>query len=79
MKVPRVTWLPRSRMKFSSSRGPNWFEANVNATMVIEKTTPATVIIDAAIAPSTSRAPSGPPEYTTVCSPGTCRTSALVR
>jgi hypothetical protein len=29
---------------------------------VIEKTTPATVIIEPAITESTSRAPSGPPE-----------------
>jgi len=26
--VPRVSWVPRSRMKFRSIRGPNWVEAS---------------------------------------------------
>ena len=62
MNVPRVTWLPRSRTKLASILGPNCPEASWRLTMVIEKTTPATPIIEAAITPSTSRAPSGPPE-----------------
>mgnify|MGYP006201691285 CR=1 FL=1 len=59
--VPSTTWLPRSRRKFRNSRGPNCCEARVSATMVIEKATPATVIIDPAMVESTSRAPSGLP------------------
>src|ERR1700722_19621713 len=35
-------------MKFRSIRGPNWVEASVSVTIVIEKTTPTTVITAAA-------------------------------
>jgi hypothetical protein len=42
-------------------RGPNWEEARVRATMVIEKVTPATLIAVAAMIDRTSRAPSAPP------------------
>jgi len=60
-KTPSATWFPRSRMKLRRSRGPNWTEARVIATIMIEKTTPATVIIDAATVDSSVRAPSAPP------------------
>ncbi len=63
MKVPSTAWLPRSRMKLRSRRGPNCDEASVSATMVMENTTPATVIIEPAIVDSSERAPSGPPAY----------------
>ncbi|APA96795.1 hypothetical protein NS506_02734 [Nocardia seriolae] len=45
-------------------RGPNWVEARVSATMVIEKTTPTTVMMAAAMAVSTCRAESGVPPIT---------------
>ena len=32
--------MPRSRMKFRSIRGPNWVDASVKVTIVIEKTMP---------------------------------------
>ncbi|CQD19963.1 hypothetical protein BN1232_04730 [Mycobacterium lentiflavum] len=48
--APSVSWVPRSRMKFHSIRGPNCVDASVNVTMVIEKTMPTTVITEAAIA-----------------------------
>jgi hypothetical protein len=41
-----------------NNRGPNCCDARVSATIVFEKVTPATVIIDAAIVESTARAPS---------------------
>ena len=47
--VPSVSWVPRSRMKLRSIRGPNWVDASVNVTIVMEKTMPTTVITDAAI------------------------------
>src|SRR6266511_3184063 len=40
--TPSATWLPRSRMKLRRSRGPNWTEARVIATIMIEKTSLAT-------------------------------------
>jgi hypothetical protein len=61
MNVPITTWLPRSRMKFRSSRGPNWLEASVSAATVMENTTPATVMTEPAIVDSSARAPSAPP------------------
>ncbi len=48
--VPSVTWVIRSRMKLRSIRGPNWVEARVSVTIVIEKTSVTTVITAAAIA-----------------------------
>lgn len=48
-------------MKLRSKRGPSWDEASERVTNVIEKTTPATVIIDPAMIPSTALAPSAPP------------------
>ena len=59
--VPSTTWLPVSRMKFRSSRGPNWLLAWVRVLIVIENTTPATVIVDPATVDSNDRAPSAPP------------------
>ena len=47
-KVPSVSWVPRSRMKFRSIRGPNWVDARVKVTRMIEKTTPTTVMTAAA-------------------------------
>jgi hypothetical protein len=44
-----------------SRRGPSCDEASERATKVIEKTTPAIVIIDPAMAPSKELAPSAPP------------------
>ncbi len=41
--------MPRSRIKFRSIRGPNWVDASVRVTRMIEKTTPTTVMIAAAI------------------------------
>src|SRR5271165_1853427 len=43
--VPRVSWVPRSRMKFRSIRGPNWVDASVRVTRMMEKTTPTTVMM----------------------------------
>src|SRR5215468_5846700 len=53
--VPRVIWVPRSRMKLRSIRGPNWVEVSVSATITIEKTTPITVMTAAAMADSPAR------------------------
>ncbi len=61
MNVPRTTCVAESRMKLRSRRGPSWDEASDRATNVIEKTTPAMVIIDPAMIPSTALAPSAPP------------------
>jgi hypothetical protein len=47
-------------MKRVIRRGPSCEEASVSATRVIENTRLATVIIEAAMLESTSRAPSGP-------------------
>ena len=58
--VPSTSWLPVSRMKLRSSRGPNWVEAWVRVTMVMENPTPATVITEPARVDSRRRAPSGP-------------------
>jgi hypothetical protein len=60
-KTPRVIWLPTSRMKFRIIRGPNCCEARVRARMVIENTTPITVIMAAAMAMSTCRPASALP------------------
>ena len=49
-KTPSVTWLPMSRTKFRSMRGPNCCDASVSARMVMENTTPTTVITAAAMA-----------------------------
>jgi len=46
--VPSTTWLPLSRMNVRRRRGPNCADAWVRAAMVIEKTTPATVMTDPA-------------------------------
>ena len=48
--MPSVTCVPRSRMKLRSIRGPNWVEASVSVTIMIENTTPTTVITAAASA-----------------------------
>src|SRR5690349_21815175 len=47
-------------MKLRRTRGEYWLAASDSATTVIEKTTPATVAIDVAIADSMPRAPSAP-------------------
>lgn len=61
MNAPSTTWLPRSRMKFTSRRGPNWEDVSDSATMVTENETPATVIMEPARVESSVRAPSGSP------------------
>ena len=48
-------------MKLRNNRGPNWEEARVSVTIVMEKTTPATVMVELAMVASTLRAPSAPP------------------
>ena len=48
-------------MKLRSIRGPNWVEASVSVTIVIEKTTPTTVITAAASVVTISRAASALP------------------
>ena len=60
-KIPSVTWFPMSRTKFRIMRGPNCCDANVNAKMVMEKTTPMTVITAAAMAIRTWRSASALP------------------
>jgi len=62
--VPSVSWVPRSRMKLRSMRGPNWVDASVNVTRMIEKTTPTTVITAAAMAVRICRAASALPAIT---------------
>ena len=62
--VPRVTWVPRSRMKFRSIRGPNWVDASVRVTRMMEKTTPTTVMMAAAIVVRICRAASALPLIT---------------
>jgi hypothetical protein len=57
--VPRTNWILLSRMKFRSRRGPNCEDARLRATMVMEKVTPVTVIMDAAMVDKIDRAPSG--------------------
>ena len=54
----------RSRMKLRSIRGPNWVEASVSVTIVIEKTSVTTVTTAAAIAVRISRAASALPLIT---------------
>ncbi len=51
-------------MKLRSIRGPNWVEASVSVTMVIEKTTPITVITAAARLVRICRAASAVPKMT---------------
>ncbi|CAA9301124.1 MAG: hypothetical protein AVDCRST_MAG40-366 [uncultured Gemmatimonadaceae bacterium] len=53
--APSTTWLARSRMKLRRMRGVYWLDACVTATVVMEKVTPATVIIEPAIAESIER------------------------
>lgn len=60
-KVPSEAWLPRSRVKLRSRRGPICCDASVSAAMVIEKVVPATLSMAAAMVESTARAPSGLP------------------
>ena len=62
--VPSVTCVPRSRTNLRSMRGPNWVEASVSATIVIEKTSPMTVISAAAMPTRIDRAASAPPLFT---------------
>ena len=49
-------------MKFRSIRGPNWVEASVSVTIVIENTIPTTVITAAASAVRIVRAASAEPK-----------------
>jgi hypothetical protein len=47
-------------MKLRSTRGEYWLAVSDSATMVTENTTPATVIMDVAMADSIPRAPPAP-------------------
>ena len=60
-KTPKVTWFPMSRTKLRIIRGPNCWEASVSAKMVMEKTTPMTVMTAAAMAMRTWRSASALP------------------
>ncbi len=60
-KMPRVTWFPMSRTKLRIIRGPNCCEASVSAKMVMENTTPITVMTAAAMAMRTWRSASALP------------------
>lgn len=60
IKVPRSAWVPVSRMKLPRRRGPNWDEVSERTTIVMEKTTPAVVIMEPATVERSVRAPSGP-------------------
>ena len=71
--VPSVTCVPRSRMKFRSIRGPNWVEARVRVTRMMEKTTPTTVMIAAAMVVRICRAASALPLITQPGSPNSPR------
>ena len=51
-------------MKFRSMRGPNWVDARVKVTRMIENTTPTTVMTAALMAVSICRAPSELPLIT---------------
>ena len=51
-------------MKLRSMRGPNWVEASVSVTIVIENTSVTTVITAAAIAVRICRAASAVPLIT---------------
>lgn len=57
-KTPSTVWFSRSRMKLRSTREVYCVDPCASATMVIENTTPATVIIEEAIAESMARDPS---------------------
>ena len=61
MNAPSASLFVMSCMNCRNSRGPNCCEASDIATTMIEKTTPPTVIEEAAIALSRARAASGPP------------------
>ena len=51
-------------MKVRSIRGPNWVETRVSATITIEKTTPTTVMMAAAMVVRICRAASAEPLIT---------------
>jgi hypothetical protein len=51
-------------MKLRSMRGPNWVDASVRVTRMMEKTTPTTVITAAAMAVRICRAASAVPLIT---------------
>ena len=51
-------------MKFRSIRGPNWVDASVRVTRMMEKTTPTTVMMAAAIVVRICRAASALPLIT---------------
>src|ERR1700730_12482150 len=61
--VPSVTCVTWSRMKLRNMRGPNYVEASVSVTIVIEKTSVTTVITAAAIVVRIWRAASALPLF----------------
>lgn len=58
--TPSTVWLMRSHIKLRSTRDVYWLDASERATMVIENTTPATVIMELAMAASSPREPAAP-------------------
>ena len=63
-------------MKFRSIRGPNWVEARVKVTRMMENTTPTTVMIAAAMVVRICRAASALPLITQPGSPNSPRYAA---
>ena len=59
MRMPRLNWFARSRMKLPMSRGPKLPAAKDTATMVMENITPVTPIIACATTDRIACAPSG--------------------
>jgi hypothetical protein len=59
-KMPSTIWVGWSRMKLRKTRGEYWVDVSDSVTIVMENTTPATVIIDVAIAESIAREPAAP-------------------
>ena len=60
-------------MKLRSTRGEYWLAVSDSATIVTENTTPATVIIEVAMAESMPRAPSAPAPNSRGQSSASCR------
>lgn len=59
-KTPSVNCVMRLRMKFRRMRELYWLDASVNASKVMEKVIPITVIIEPANVDNICRAPSAP-------------------
>jgi len=59
-EVNLIAARERSRIQLRRTREVYWLEASERATMVIENTTPATVIMELAMAASSPREPAAP-------------------